>query len=254
MIDSLRQARIEKVEREISTQISHGHWVTARALDLLENLAEPEILSLLEKVDSLFDTWRWHEDTRPESGLLYEDENGEERRYYQEHEVYQSLVATLFYSRTQAEVKKALGIREEEWCLLFAVLALGYSACSDLEVFRASEVEDRMWSGSILIKSGNYAAMAVEAVVYAERLSLRDTDIGERLRALRSEQARRAGVGKHRKTDDLKREFAAFYGSRTFASKSKAAQLFYLQLPPEKKRFLKESNYQRTLVQSLKGL
>jgi hypothetical protein len=200
------------------------------------------------------DTWRWHEEARPESGILCEDENGEDCRYYQEHEEYQSLVAALFYSRTQPEINKALRIREEEWSFLFAAMALGYSARSDLEVFRASEVEDRLWSGSILIQSGNYAAMAVEAVVYAERLSLRDTDIGERLRALRSEQARRASVGRHRKTDDLKREFSAFYASRTFDSKSKAAQLFYLQLPPEKKRFLKESNYQRTLVQSLKGL
>jgi hypothetical protein len=57
VIDSLRRARIEKVERKISTQISHGQWVTARALDLLEKQGEPEILSLLEKVDSLFEVW-----------------------------------------------------------------------------------------------------------------------------------------------------------------------------------------------------
>ena len=248
----LHDAYEEARRRRIVGWSRNAMWVESRADELLSRLSSEQVSKEIQAIDALFSFWRESRYLENEGARYVNTATGERHIAVFEYETYQSLAAELFDRRTYDDCVKTRLISDTTWSERFAALALAYLAQSTLEGQSIETVDAVRDIVSRLTRSGELMANAHEALGYAVAFIEMEGEAAPALRAARSESARKAGTLRHVRTENLKKEFADFYRSKTFASKAKAAQLFYRQLPPEKKRFLKESNYQRTLVQSLK--
>lgn len=216
---------------------------------LLGEMDEDGIAAVLREIDHLLLMW-----TYPEIFEEHDIPHSPKRRPSDEDFDFYSTshVAQIYYLRNSDDVRKFLTVTDKAWPSWFAAMALGHLAESMLKVEEVANPSDDSYPRDNAIKAAEHLAYAVEAVGYAERLSYRESEIGEQVRAeIRSRNAK-AGKLRHAGVDAIKTAFVAFYKTRSHLSGAEGARRFYAALPDQKKRLLSPQNYVRTLVQSLR--